>query len=78
MFFCIYILLILLCLIIPVCKFEHNIFISGANMNTFLNENWREILGELQSNFENALAAAFAGVAQQFFSRVPYNQVFKD
>jgi len=50
----------------------------GANMNTFLNENWREILGELQSNFENALAAAFAGVAQQFFSRVPYNQVFKD
>jgi len=47
-------------------------------MNTFLNENWREILGELQSNFESALAAAFSNVAQQFFSRVPYNQVFKD
>lgn len=47
-------------------------------MNTFLNENWREILGELQINFENALAAAFTGVAQQFFARVPYNQVFID
>lgn len=52
--------------------------VSGNNMNTFLNENWREILGELQSNFESALAAAFSNVAQQFFSRVPYNQVFKD
>lgn len=45
-------------------------------MNVFLNENWKDILAELQTNFENALAAAFAGVAQQFFSRVPYNQIF--
>ncbi|XP_060873611.1 protein takeout-like [Metopolophium dirhodum] len=48
----------------------------GNNMNVFLNENWKDILAELQINFENALAAAFSGVAQQFFSRVPYNQVF--
>uniref|UniRef100_A0A2H8TXF5 Protein takeout n=1 Tax=Melanaphis sacchari TaxID=742174 RepID=A0A2H8TXF5_9HEMI len=48
----------------------------GNNMNTFLNENWKDILAELQTNFESALAAAFSGVAQQFFSRVPYNQVF--
>lgn len=47
-------------------------------MNTFLNENWKDILGELQSSFENALAAAFLGVAQQFFIRVPFNQIFKD
>lgn len=45
-------------------------------MNTFLNENWKEILGELQSSFENALAAAFSGVVKQFFLRVPTNQVF--
>lgn len=45
-------------------------------MNTFLNDNWVEILAELQLSFENALAAAFAGATQQFFSRVPYNQVF--
>ncbi|XP_050443509.1 protein takeout-like [Adelges cooleyi] len=50
----------------------------GANMNNFLNENWSEILGELQPNFESALAAAFEGVASQFFQRVPYNQIFKD
>lgn len=48
----------------------------GNNMNVFLNENWKDILAELQTNFENALAAAFSGVAQQFFTRVPYNQVF--
>ncbi|VVC25553.1 Haemolymph juvenile hormone binding [Cinara cedri] len=48
----------------------------GNNMNTFLNDNWSEILGELQSSFENALAAAFTSVTQQFFSKVPYNQVF--
>jgi len=47
-------------------------------MNTFLNENWPEILKELQKSFENALAAAFAGVAKQFFYRVPANQIFKD
>jgi len=50
----------------------------GSNMNTFLNENWREILGELQNSFESAFAAAFANEAQQFFTRVPYNQVFQD
>lgn len=45
-------------------------------MNTFLNENWRDILGELQLSVENALGAALSGVAQQFFIRVPFNQVF--
>lgn len=54
------------------------LFVTGNNMNTFLNENWSEILGELQTSFENALAAAFGGVAQQFFQRVPFNQVFKE
>jgi len=48
----------------------------GNNMNIFLNENWREILGELQYNVEGALAAAFSGVASQFFKRVPANQIF--
>lgn len=50
----------------------------GNNMNTFLNENWPDIFKELQASFENALAAAFAGVAQQFFNRVPANQIFID
>jgi len=49
---------------------------TGNNMNIFLNENWREILGELQYNVEGALAAALSGVASQFFKRVPANQIF--
>ncbi|XP_050541478.1 protein takeout-like [Daktulosphaira vitifoliae] len=52
--------------------------VLGANMNTFLNDNWKEILGELQPNFETAFAAAFTGVSKQFFQRAPYNQIFKD
>jgi len=57
-------------------KYNITFNVTGNNMNTFLNENWKDILAELQTNFESALAAAFSGVAQQFFSRVPYNQVF--
>lgn len=52
--------------------------VTGENMNAFLNDNWKEILSDLQSGFEKALATAFLEVAQQFFSRVPFNQVFQD
>lgn len=53
-------------------------YVLGNNMNTFLNENWSDILKELQTSFENALAAAFSGISQQFFNRVPANQIFID
>lgn len=45
-------------------------------MNTFLNENWRELLKELQPYFEGAVTAIFTSMIQQFFNRIPLNQIF--
>lgn len=52
--------------------------VSGDNMNTFLNENWKDILGELQTSIENALGTIISEVAKQVFIRVPLKQVLKD
>lgn len=45
-------------------------------MNMFMNENWRDILKEVQPAFETALGMAFRSVAYQFFHKVPYNKIF--
>lgn len=45
-------------------------------MNMFMNQNWRDILEELQPGFETALGMAFQSVAHQFFHKVPYNKIF--
>lgn len=47
-------------------------------MNIFLNENWREILAELQPAIEEVFAIAYKEVLQQFLNRVPANQIFLD
>lgn len=47
-------------------------------MNIFLNENWMELLKEMQPAFERALSAAFISIAQEFFNRIPLNQIFID
>lgn len=47
-------------------------------MNVFINENWQELLNEMQPAFEEALSAAFVNIGQQFFKRVPFNQIFKE
>ncbi|CAI6362516.1 unnamed protein product [Macrosiphum euphorbiae] len=47
----------------------------GDNMNVFLNENWRELLKELQPAIEEVFGQAFGQIAQSFLSRVPENQI---
>lgn len=47
-------------------------------MNAFLNENWEELFNEMQPTFENALSSAFVSIGQQFFNRIPLNQIFID
>lgn len=47
-------------------------------MNVFLNRNWRELLKEMQTSFEEVLGLTYAEILQQFFNRVPLNQIFKD
>lgn len=52
--------------------------ILGDNMNLFLNENWMELLNDMQPAFEKALSVAFISIAQEFFNRIPLNQIFID
>ncbi|XP_054276420.1 protein takeout-like [Macrosteles quadrilineatus] len=48
----------------------------GDNMNTFLNENWQDILKELQPAIEEALGQTFRIVANRIFHKVPLNQIY--
>jgi len=50
----------------------------GDNMNVFLNENWKELLNELQPAVEAVFATAFKGIGQQFLNRIPNNQIITD
>jgi len=44
-------------------------------MNVFLNENWRELLNELQPAIEEVFGTAFKQIGQNFLNRVPENQI---
>lgn len=46
-------------------------------MNVFLNENWRELLTELQPAFEEVLAVAFGQIGSQFLERIPENEILR-
>ncbi|BES99100.1 JHBP [Nesidiocoris tenuis] len=47
----------------------------GDVMNTFLNENWREIFNELKPAISSAFAEACRQLSNRLFSRVPKNQL---
>uniref|UniRef100_A0A2S2PW13 Protein takeout n=1 Tax=Sipha flava TaxID=143950 RepID=A0A2S2PW13_9HEMI len=52
--------------------------VLGDNMNLFLNENWREVLNEMQPAIEEVFGMAFKGIGHQFLNRIPLNQIFAD
>jgi len=41
-----------------------------------MNQNWRDILKDVQPAFESALGMAFLSVTRQFFHKVPYGKIF--
>lgn len=51
---------------------------TGDHMNVFLNENWRELLIELQPAIEQVFGVAFAEIGQQFLKRIPMDQILLD
>lgn len=54
------------------------LFNAGDNMSVFLNENWREVLNELQPAIEEVFGTAFKEITQNFLNRIPENQVLLD
>lgn len=45
-------------------------------MNKFINENWDEILKELQVPIEQAFSATFKEITNRVFSKVPVDKIF--
>lgn len=60
-------------------KFE-NLFngdkLLGDNMNTFLDENWKEVLDELGSPLVKSLTPVFTLIINGIAKEVPYNEIF--
>uniref|UniRef100_A0A6B2EBP2 Putative hemolymph juvenile hormone binding protein n=1 Tax=Phlebotomus kandelakii TaxID=1109342 RepID=A0A6B2EBP2_9DIPT len=49
----------------------------GPTTNEFLNENWREIFGELQTVIEQAFSKIIQTLFNNVFAALPYHSVFK-
>ncbi|XP_055850815.1 protein takeout-like [Episyrphus balteatus] len=50
--------------------------VLGDNMNLFLNENWKEIFGEVRNSITAAFASIFQSVIANVFSKYPYSKLF--
>lgn len=50
--------------------------ILSENMNTFLNENWRDILKELKPSISFAIEEIFKSIINRVFIKVPYDELF--
>lgn len=48
----------------------------GDNMNTFLNENWRDILTELKPSITSALEQILEAIINRIFAKVPYKELY--
>nr|XP_014089504.2 uncharacterized protein LOC106617054 [Bactrocera oleae] len=50
----------------------------GDTMNSFLNENWKEIYEEVRATFTNAFSQIFTSVIDSVFSKYPYDKYFSE
>ncbi|XP_054087752.1 protein takeout-like [Zeugodacus cucurbitae] len=50
----------------------------GETMNTFLNENWKEIYEEVRATFTNVFSKIFISVIENVFSLYPYDKYFSE
>lgn len=48
----------------------------GDNMNKFLNENWRDILNELNPSITSALEQILEAIINRIFGKVPYRELY--
>lgn len=50
--------------------------VLGDNMNSFLNENWQDILGELKPSISYAMEKILESIVNRIFAKVPYSLLF--
>lgn len=50
----------------------------SETMNSFLNDNWSEILNELRPSLSDTISQILISLVSGTFSRIPYNEIFSD
>ena len=55
-----------------------NVFCSEDNMNTFLNENWREPLRDLTPPVSEAIAQIVERILTNIYQLVPFDDAFPE
>lgn len=50
----------------------------GMNMNTFLDENWKDILNELKPPIVDGFGGVFTAIINHVFNTFAYSEVFKN
>lgn len=48
----------------------------GNTMNTFLNDNWEDILKELKPSIDDAFGQIFRNIINNSFSKIPHGDLF--
>lgn len=48
----------------------------GDNMNRFLNDNWKDIFGELRVPIQNSFAEVVKNTMNSVFMQTPYKKLF--
>jgi hypothetical protein len=46
------------------------------NIHQVMNENWKEVFGDVKSGYEEAFGKIFTSVLSNFLSRVPITELF--
>lgn len=47
-------------------------------MNSFLNENWQEVIKQLRPSMEKAYSQMLKTIGSQLLERIPYKEMFPD
>jgi hypothetical protein len=55
-----------------------NVFCTGDNMNTFLNENWKELVRDLAPAIGEAFGEVVKKILTTVFFLVPYDEAFPE
>lgn len=50
----------------------------GTTMNSFLNENWQEVIKQLRPSMEKAYSQMLKTIGSQLLERIPYKEMFPD
>lgn len=50
----------------------------GDNVNTVINDNWKEIFVEASDGYETALGLVVQNIMNNFFGKVPVSELFTD